>query len=102
MALVTLALAPDKVIWVVLLAILIQLLENNLLVPRIMASSLRLHPSLVLALMVIGGMLWGLWGLVLVVPLTSTLVDIFSYVRKITREANAAPVPKPPDCLTGG
>jgi predicted PurR-regulated permease PerM len=97
MALVTLALAPDKVIWVVLLAILIQLLENNLLVPRIMASSLRLHPSLVLALMVIGGMLWGLWGLVLVVPLTSTLVDIFSYVRKITREANAAPVPKPPD-----
>jgi predicted PurR-regulated permease PerM len=96
MALVTLALAPDKVIWVVLLAVVIQLVENNLLVPKIMSSCLRLHPSLILALMVTGGVLWGLWGLILVVPLTSTLVDIFTYVRKVTREANAPTATKPP------
>ncbi len=96
MALVTLALAPDKVFWVLLLAVVIQLVENNLLVPRIMSSCLRLHPALILALMATGGVLWGLWGLILIVPLTSTLVDIFSYVRKVTREANAVPAPKPP------
>lgn len=93
MALVTLALAPDKVIWIVLMAFAVQLLENNLLVPRIQASSLKLHPSLVILLLVLGGYLWGLWGLLLTVPLTATLVGIFTYVRGVNREANA---PAPP------
>ena len=89
MGLVTLALAPHKAVWVVLLAIAVQLLENNLLVPRIMGNCLRLHPSLILLLLVLGGSFWGFWGLVFTVPLTATLVDIFSYVRSINREANA-------------
>ena len=89
MGLVTLALAPHKVIWVILLAIVVQLLENNLLVPRIQASTMRLHPSLVILLLVLGGYLWGFWGILLTVPLTATLVDIFGYVRGVNREANA-------------
>ena len=89
MGLVTLALSPHKAIWVVLLAIVVQLLENNLLVPKIQASCLRLHPSLVVLLLVLGGYFWGFWGLVLTVPLAATLVDIFTYVRNVNREANA-------------
>jgi len=88
MALVTLALAPGKVVWVVLLAFAVQLLENNLLAPRVMSSCLRLHPTVILILLVLGGLFWGFWGLVLTVPLTATLVDIFTYVRSVNREAN--------------
>ena len=95
MGLVTLALAPHKAILVVLLAIVVQLLENNLLVPKIQASCLRLHPSLVILLLVLGGYFWGFWGLVLTVPLTATLVDIFTYVRRINREAHAPDSPIP-------
>jgi len=86
MGLVTLALAPDKVWWVLLLAVSVQLLENNLLVPKIQGSNLRLHPALVLLLLVLGGYFWGFWGLLFAVPLTATVVDLFSYVRRINRQ----------------
>jgi predicted PurR-regulated permease PerM len=42
--LVTLAVAPDKVIWVILLYLGIQVLENSFLVPRIQGNALDLHP----------------------------------------------------------
>jgi predicted PurR-regulated permease PerM len=93
MSLVTLALAPDKVFWVLGLAVAVQLLENNLIAPRVMSSCLRLHPSLILVLLVMGGLFWGFWGLVLTVPLTATLVDIFGYVRSFNREENAKKTP---------
>jgi predicted PurR-regulated permease PerM len=89
MSLVTLALVPDKVLWVLGLSFAVQLLENNLIAPRIMSSCLKLHPSLILVLLVLGGLFWGFWGLVLTVPLTATLVDIFGYVRSVNREENA-------------
>lgn len=91
MSIVTLALAPDKVIWVVLLAIIIQLSENNLIAPRVTASCLHLHPALVIMLLVLGGYFWGFWGLVLTVPVTSTLVDIFNYVRSAAHEEGVKP-----------
>ena len=93
MTLVALAVIPDKAVWVLGLAVAIQLLENNLRAPRIVSSCLRIHPALILVLLVLGGLFWGFWGLVLTVPLTATLVDIFSYVRSINREANGAQKP---------
>jgi predicted PurR-regulated permease PerM len=95
MSLVTLALAPDKVFWVLGLAVAVQLLENNLIAPKVMSSCLRLHPSVILVLLVMGGLFWGFWGLVLTVPLTATLVDIFGYVRSVNREENAKRTSQP-------
>ena len=93
MTLVALAVIPDKAVWVLGLAVAIQLLENNLFGGGIVSSCLRIHPALILVLLVLGGLFWGFWGLVLTVPLTATLVDIFSYVRSINREANGAQKP---------
>jgi predicted PurR-regulated permease PerM len=81
MAVVILAIAPHKLLWAILLAFGVQLLENNVLVPRIQAATLRLHPALVLFILVAGSYFWGFWGLVFTVPLVATLVDIFKYVR---------------------
>jgi predicted PurR-regulated permease PerM len=88
MALLTVALAPDKVIWVIALAFAVQLLENNVLVPRIAGSYMRIHPTLILVLLVIGAYYWGIWGMVLIVPLTATLIELFKYVRCVTNQAN--------------
>ena len=79
---VTLAVLPEKVIWVALLFLLVQLLENNLLVPRVQAAYLRLHPAIVIVLLVLGAYLAGFWGLLLAIPLTSTIVEIYKYVRR--------------------
>lgn len=83
---VTLAIAPDKIIWVVLVYAVVQLLENNLLAPRIQGGFLNVHPAVALFLLVLGAYLAGLWGVILAVPLTATIVQIYKYVRRSARE----------------
>lgn len=79
---VTLAVAPEKTIWVALLFLFVQLLENNLLVPRIQGAYLRVHPAIAIVLLVLGAYIAGLWGLVLAIPLTATIVEIYKYVHE--------------------
>jgi predicted PurR-regulated permease PerM len=86
---VTLATAPDKAIWVAIIFIAIQLLENAFLVAKIQSAYLRIHPAIVIALLAIGAKLAGFWGILLVVPLTATIVEIFRYIRKTAASSNA-------------
>ena len=86
MAVGCVALAPNRVILVILLAVIIQLSENNILVPRIAASYMNLHPALIIVLLVLGGYFWGFWGMVLTVPLTATMVEIVKYVICVTHQ----------------
>ncbi|MFC2007855.1 AI-2E family transporter [Chloroflexota bacterium] len=79
---VTLAVAPDKVLWVALLFLVVQLVENNFLVPRIQSAFLRIHPAVLIFLLVVGAYIAGFWGLLLAAPLTATAVEIFKYVRQ--------------------
>jgi predicted PurR-regulated permease PerM len=83
MGVVTLAMTPDRVVWVLLVAVLVQLLENNLLVPRIQGATLQMNPALIIFLLVMGGHLFGFWGVALSVPVTSTLIAIFKYLRRM-------------------
>jgi len=94
MAIVILAVAPDMVIWAVVLAVVVQLLENNLLVPRVQAATLRLHPAVVLFLLVMGSFFWGFWGLVFIVPIVATFVDVFKYVHAMGGKRDTDP-PEP-------
>ena len=87
---VTLAIVPEKVIWVILLFLVVQLLENSLLVPRIQGGYLRIHPAVLIALLVIGAYLAGFWGLLLAAPLTATGVEIYKYVHQRYQEAEKA------------
>ncbi|MFC1915952.1 AI-2E family transporter [Chloroflexota bacterium] len=81
-AVVTLAVAPDKVIWVIILFLAVQLVENSILVPRIQGGYLRIHPAIMIFLLVLGAYIAGFWGLVLAGPLTATGVEIYKYIRE--------------------
>jgi len=78
---VILAIAPQKVIWAIGVYLVVQLLENIFLVPRIHGGYLRIHPALILVLLTLGAYIAGLWGIILIVPLTATAVEIYKYVR---------------------
>ncbi|MFC1979273.1 AI-2E family transporter [Chloroflexota bacterium] len=91
---VTLALAPEKAIWVALLFFLVQLLENNLLVPRIQGSYLHIHPALIMVLLVLGAYVGGIWGIIFAVPLTSTVMEIYKYVRQSIRVDETQELPQ--------
>ncbi len=80
--LVTLATAPDKVLWVILLYLVVQLLENTLLVPRIQADTLNMHPIAVILVITIGSQYFGLWGVILGPPLVALAKDVIIYLVK--------------------
>lgn len=60
--------------------ILVQQIENNLLVPRILGGSLKLHPLLVLIAIIVGGSLAGILGMLLAAPVLATLRVLARYV----------------------
>ena len=65
---------------VVLIAmVLIQQVENNLLVPRIVGDALNLHPLLVMVSVVMGASLAGLLGAVLAAPVVASLKILGNY-----------------------
>jgi predicted PurR-regulated permease PerM len=69
-ALVALTQPFPLVLWVILAAIAIQQIENNLLVPRISGEAVGLHPLAALLAVLIGVELAGLPGAIFAVPLT--------------------------------
>jgi predicted PurR-regulated permease PerM len=93
---VTLAMAPDKAIWVAVLFVAVQLLENNLLVPKIQSAYLRIHPAIMIVLLVFGAYIAGFWGILLIGPLVATLVEIFKYIRDHYQAQN------PPETAASG
>lgn len=70
---------PDKIIWVALLYLAVQQLENNFLVPRVQGQAMDLHPAMVILLLVIGGSVFGFLGLIVVVPIAAMLREFFWY-----------------------
>ena len=81
-------------IWVIILFLAIQLVENSLLVPRIHGGYLRIHPAVMIFLLVLGAYLAGFWGLILAGPLTATGVEIYKYVRQCYEEENFTEQPE--------
>jgi len=72
--------SPVTALWTVVLFILIQQIENFFLVPRVAASAVRLHPALVMVVLVVGSEVAGVWGMLLAVPVTAMLRDVFKYL----------------------
>ena len=62
------------------LMFVIQQLENNILVPRIVGEALDLHPLLVMIAVFMGGSLAGILGAILAAPVAATLKLVGIYV----------------------
>ncbi|MEP7355982.1 MAG: AI-2E family transporter [Anaerolineales bacterium] len=89
--LVALSVDPSKVIWVIAAAAVIQLLENTVLVPRVMNSTVGVHPVVSLLSLAAFGKLFGLPGGLLAIPLAAViqlLLDRF-VLSQPTNEAKA-------------
>lgn len=71
--LLAISLDPSKVIWVVVATLVIQQLENNLLVPRIMDKSVGVNPIVTLLSIAAVGALFGIPGAVLAIPIAAIL-----------------------------
>lgn len=73
---VALTISPNMALFIVGLYIIIQMVENHLLVPRIMQRAVGLNPVIVIVGVIIGDRLLGIPGALLSVPFISLLVLI--------------------------
>lgn len=80
---VVIALTKDvwTALWVLFWILGIHQLEANLLNPKIIGATARLHPVLVVFVLIIGEHFFGLWGALLAVPILSLLKSVFNHFR---------------------
>ncbi len=71
--LMTLSTAPEKSLWVIIALVVIQGLENNFLVPRIMDKSVGVNPLITILSIAAFGLLFGIVGAILAIPLAAIL-----------------------------
>lgn len=78
---------------VVLVYVLIQQVENNFLVPRIMGHSLNLHPVFVLVGVVVGASFAGVLGAFLAAPVLASLkvIGLYAHAKIVDRDPLAEP-----------
>lgn len=70
--------SPIKGLIALIALIIIQQLESNLIVPRVMQKAVGLSPVVVILALMIGGKLYGIIGTILAVPLAATLSVLVS------------------------
>ena len=81
--------APYKPFLVLIVVIIIQQIENQILVPRIMRKAVGLNPVIIIVAILVGAKLGGLVGVILAVPL-ATIIGIFlgDFFEERRREQN--------------
>jgi predicted PurR-regulated permease PerM len=65
--------SPLRALAVALVLGTIQVVIGNLIEPMVMGQRLQLNPITVLLFLALWGWLWGIWGMVLAVPLAATM-----------------------------
>lgn len=75
--------SPTRPLLVLALLIGSQNVIGNVLEPKLLARSLNLSPLLVLVSLMFWGWLWGIWGMVLAVPVTSMIKIICENIEAL-------------------
>lgn len=84
-AIIAFADAPIKGLGVIALYIIVQQLENNILVPKIMQKVSGFSPIVILLALLVGGEFFGIIGAVLAVPMTIVITVI---LKKVLRSSD--------------
>ncbi len=61
----------------------VQVLMGNVIEPKVMAFRLNLSALVILISLIFWGWLWGIWGMILAVPLTATLKIVFENIEPL-------------------
>ena len=76
---VVLSTSPEKILWVLLLYLGVQLFQGGIIVPRVQSFAMKLHPLMILISIVVGSEIAGLWGVVLGPPIAASVKELIIY-----------------------
>ena len=74
---------PIFTLYVLLVYMLVQLIDNNFIVPKIVASKVKINALASIVVVLIGGALWGVAGMFLSLPLTAICKVIFDRIDSL-------------------
>lgn len=74
---------PQLAFWFVIMFLILQQLENNLIYPRVVGSSIGLPGMWVLLAVAVGGDLLGIGGMILMIPLAAV---VYTLLREFTEK----------------
>ena len=72
--------SPILGLWTGVSYLVIQQIVGSILGPRISGNSVKLSPAIMLIVLVVGNEMAGLWGMLVAVPLTAIIRDVFRYL----------------------
>jgi predicted PurR-regulated permease PerM len=75
--------SPIDALWVFMAYLVVQFLDNNFLVPKIVASKVKLNALVSIIIVLIGNAIWGIPGMFLSIPLTAILKVIFDRIESL-------------------
>lgn len=78
--------SPMKAVWVGIVFFFINWVENNILGPKLLGESTGIHPIVILISIIIGGGMFGVWGMILSVPFVSLMMILTKFVMKKIKE----------------
>jgi predicted PurR-regulated permease PerM len=83
--------SPIKALFVLILFVIIQQLENNLLVPKVMQKAVGLNPILSITALLIGARVGGIVGMILAIPVATAISVIVREIwnSKVVEEKSA-------------
>lgn len=74
--------SPSTGIAILLVYVIVQQLENNLLVPRIIGESVGIHAAILTVVLIAMGQVFGFLGIVLAAPISAIARDLFLYIYR--------------------
>ena len=75
---------PSQVIIAIIIYLVIQFVETQLIYPHVVGTSVGLSPLLTLIAVLIGGSLFGLFGMIFFIPICAVLVTLISeYTNRV-------------------
>lgn len=80
MAIALLTMSPIYMLYVLIMYLFIQFIDNNFLLPKIVAARVRINALVSIIVVVIGGTIWGIPGMFLAIPLTAIVKVICDHV----------------------
>ncbi len=71
---------PVKAIWVLVIFLTIQQLENTIITPKVVGKNVGIHPVFVILSLIMGGYCFGIFGLLLAIPLAAIIKILANYI----------------------
>ncbi|MGW8316778.1 MAG: AI-2E family transporter, partial [Bacteroidales bacterium] len=70
-------------LYVIILYAIVQVTENNILTPNIVGGNVKINPFFIILGLMAGGMIWGIPGMLVIVPFLAILRIICYHIEKM-------------------